>query len=303
VRIAVTGSTGLIGSALVPRLAGDGHEILRVVRGRAPGPGEAAWDPAAGTIDADALAGVDAVVHLAARHFGAGRFTASVKREIRDSRVQGTALLAATVAKLHGGPRALVAMSGTNWYGVDRGDEILTEASGPGDGGFMPEVAHAWEAAADPARAEGIRVVHVRGGIVLGREAITLRRLLPLFNVGLGGPFGSGRQWWSWASLDDVVGILRHAVTNEDVAGAVNATAPNPVTNAEFTRTLARALRRPALLPVPRIGPRLLVGDLAEELLYGSLRVLPERTVACGYAFRHTDLAPTLQELLGTTRP
>jgi len=298
VRIAVTGSTGLIGSALLPRLADDGHEVLRLVRSRPAGRGGAFWDPAAGTIDVHPLATADAVVHLAGRHFGAGRFTASVKREIRDSRVRGTALLAETMAKLDDGPRVLVAMSGTHWYGVDRGDEALTEASAPGDGGFLPDLAHRWEAAADPARAAGIRVVHVRGGIVLGRAADTLRRLLPLFRLGLGGPFGSGRQWWSWISLDDVVGILRHAVVDGRVEGAVNATAPNPVTNAEFTRALARAVRRPALLPVPRLGPRLLVGDIADELLYASLRVLPERTVASGYAFRHPELGRTLRELL-----
>jgi uncharacterized protein len=297
VRIAVAGSTGMIGSALLPRLTRDGHEVLRLVRSRPAGRGASSWDPATGVIDGDALRATDVVVNLAGRSIGAGRWTAARKREILESRSRSTGLLAETMAKLDGGPRTLVSMSGVHWYGVDRGDEVLTEASGPGEG-FMAEVCHAWEAAADPARAEGIRVVHVRGGIVLSRQADALRRLLPLFRLGLGGRFGSGRQWWSWISIDDAVGILRHAVVEGAVEGPVNATAPAPVTNAEFTRALAAAVHRPALLPVPRFGPRLLVGDLADELLYGSQRVLPERALASGYAFHHTELTPVLRELL-----
>lgn len=295
-RIAVTGSTGLIGSALVPRLTRDGHEVLRLVRSRPAGRGATFWDPAAGEIDAGALRGVDAVIHLAGRAVGSGRWTAARKREILTSRTRGTRLLAETLAALDDGPRALVAMSGINWYGTHRGDEVLTEASGPGEG-FMAGVAQAWEAAADPARAAGIRVAHVRGGIVLSRDADALRRLLPLFRLGLGGRFGSGRQWWSWVSLDDVVGILAHA-TVDGLEGPFNATAPAPVTNAEFTRVLARTVRRPALLRVPRLGPRLVVGQAADELVYGSLRVLPERTLAGGYGFGHTDLADTLRHVL-----
>jgi uncharacterized protein (TIGR01777 family) len=297
VRIAVAGSTGMIGSALLPRLTRDGHEVLRLVRSRPAGRGASSWDPATGVIDGDALRATDVVVNLAGRSIGAGRWTAARKREILESRSRSTGLLAETMAKLDGGPRTLVSMSGVHWYGVDRGDEVLTEASGPGEG-FMAEVCRAWEAAANPARAEGIRVVHVRGGIVLSRQADALRRLLPLFRLGLGGRFGSGRQWWSWISIDDAVGILRHAVVEGAVEGPVNATAPAPVTNAEFTRALAATVHRPALLPVPRFGPRLLVGDLADELLYGSQRVLPERALASGYAFRHTELAPALRELL-----
>jgi uncharacterized protein (TIGR01777 family) len=201
------------------------------------------------------------------------------------------------MAKLDGGPRVLVSMSGVNWYGTDRGDEVLTEASGPGEG-FMAEVARAWEAAADPARAAGIRVVHLRGGIVLSRDADVIRRLLPLIRLGVGGRFGSGQQWWSWISIEDMVGILRRALTLDGMEGVYNATAPNPVTNAVFTDVLARTVRRRALLRVPRFGPRLLVGELTDELLFSSLRVLPERVAASGYAFRHTELAPTLRELL-----
>lgn len=298
-RIAVAGSTGMIGSALLPRLTRDGHEVLRLVRSRPAGRGASFWDPATGVIDADALRGTDVVVNLAGKGIGSGRWTDQRKREILESRTRSTGLLAETMAKLDGGPRTLVSMSGVHWYGVDRGDEVLTEASGPGEGGgFMPEVCHAWEAAADPARAAGIRVVHVRGGIVLSPEADALRRLLPLFRLGLGGRFGSGRQWWSWISIDDAVGIIRHAAVYRAVEGPVNATAPTPVTNAEFTTALAATVHRPALVPVPRFGPRLLVGDLADELLYGSHRVLPERALASGYAFRHTQLAPALDDLL-----
>jgi uncharacterized protein len=297
VRIAVTGSTGLIGSALVPALTREGHEVLRLVRSRPAGRGASFWNPAAGIIDEDAVRGTDAIIHLAGKSIGAGRWSAKLKHEILTSRTSSTRLLAETIARQHSGPKVLVSMSGVNYYGTDRGDEVLTEASATGEG-FMAEVSRAWESAADPAREAGIRVVHVRGGMVLGRDADALKRLLPLFRLGLGGRFGSGRQWWSWISIQDMVGVLRHATLDGGIEGPLNGTAPAPVTNAEFTATLARAVHRPAFLPVPRFGPRLLVGDLADELLYASLRVVPERTIASGYAFRDTELAPTLHALL-----
>src|SRR6266540_6108297 len=240
--VAVTGSTGLIGSALVPSLVAEGHEVLRFTRSPSPGPGAARWDPAGGTIDSEALSKADAVAHLAGRSIAALRWTPKVKREILSSRTQGTRLLAEAMAGLPDGPRVLVTASGINFYG-DRGDEVLTETS-PGGSGFLADVCRQWEGAADPARAAGIRTVHVRTGFVQTPRAGVLPRLLPLFRVGLGGRFGSGRQWWSWVTLDDVVGIYRHAVTAGAVGGALNATAPNPVTNAEFTATLARAVGR-----------------------------------------------------------
>lgn len=295
-RIAVTGSTGLIGSALLPRLRHAGHDVLRLVRSRPPGRGAAFWDPAAGQLDPESLQGTDAVVHLAGRPI-TDRWTKHVKRDILESRTLSTHLLATTMAQLSGGPQALVCMSGINFYGRDRGQEILTEDSTPGEG-FMAEVCQAWEAAAEPARAAGLRVVHIRNGMGLTPEGGPLAKQLPLFRLGLGGRLGSGRQWWSWVAIDDIVGVITHAVTAEDVHGPLNATAPLPVTNAEFTRTLARVLNRPALLPVPRFGPRLVLGEISDEMAFGSLRVRPERTLASGYTFRHPDLGPALADLI-----
>ncbi len=294
-RVAVTGSTGLIGTALVSRLSADGHEVIRFTRSPSPGQGAAHWDPAGGTIDAGALARADAVVHLAGRSIGALRWTAKVKREILDSRVNGTGLLARTMAGLRDGPRVLACASGVNWYG-DRGDEVLTERS-PGGRGFLAEVCQQWEAAAEPARAAGVRTVHVRTGVVQAREGGALAIQARLFKLGLGGRIGSGRQWWSWVALDDLVGIYLHALTSQ-VQGPLNGTAPNPVTNAEFTAVLARVLGRPALLRVPALGPRVLLGQMADELLLNSARVHPAATQASGYAFRHPDLEPALRHVL-----
>jgi uncharacterized protein len=297
-RVAVTGATGLIGTALVSRLVADGHEVIRLTRSPSPGQGAAHWDPAGGTIDAGALAEADAVVHLAGRSIFALRWTARVKREILGSRVDGTRLLAETMAGLEDGPRVLVCASGINWYG-DRGDEVLTERS-PGGQGFLAEVCRQWEAAAEPARAAGIRTVHLRTGVVQARGGGSLAILVPLYRLGLGGRLGSGRQWWSWIVLDDIVGLYAHALTAR-VEGPLNATAPNPVTNAEYTAALARVLRRPALLPVPALGPKLLLGRLADELPLISTRVYPAAAQASGYTFRHPHLEAALRHVL--TRP
>src|SRR6266508_276378 len=298
--VAVTGSTGLIGSALVRLLVAEGHTVTRLTRSEPRGSSgsvrEARWDPAAGTVDAGALAGTDALVHLAGKAISSGRWTRKVKREIRESRVRGTGLLAETMAGMADGPKVLVSASGIHYYG-DRGDEVLTEQSRPGEG-FLAEVCQAWERAADPARASGLRVVHVRTGPAQTTAGGSLPRQLPLFRLGLGGRFGAGRQWWSWIALDDVVGIYRHALVTDGLEGAVNATAPNPVTNAEFTTTLARVLGRPALAPVPKLGPRLVLGEMAEELLFSSIRVQPEAPLARGYEFRWPELEPTLRHLL-----
>jgi len=297
--VAVTGSTGLIGSALVPSLVAEGHEVLRFTRSPSPGPGAARWDPAGGTIDSEALAKADAVAHLAGRSIAALRWTPKVRREILESRTRGTRLLAETMASLPDGPRVLVSASGINFYG-DRGDEVLTETS-PSGQGFLAEVCRQWEGAAGPARAAGIRTVHVRTGFVQTPRGGVLPRLLPLFRVGLGGRFGSGRQWWSWVTLDDLIGIYRHALTASTADGPLNATAPNPATNAEFTATLAKVLGRPALVPVPSFGPRLLVGQMADELLFDSARVHPAATEASGYSFQHPNLEAALRHVL--TRP
>jgi uncharacterized protein (TIGR01777 family) len=295
-RVAVSGASGLIGTELTQVLKREGHDVLRLVRARPAGRGAAHWDPATGEIDREALAGCDAVVHLAARTIRPGRWTEAAKRELLDSRRAGTGLIARTMAGLDQGPRVLVSMSAVHFYG-DRGDELLTEAAGPGQG-FLAEVTRTWEAAADPARAAGIRVVHPRGGQVITPEAGTLRQLLPVFRLGLGGRFGNGRQWWSWISLDDMVGVIVHALTRPDVAGPLNTCAPGLVTNGEFTRILARVLRRPAVIPVPRFGPRLVVGDLADELVYASVRAVPERLLASGYEFRYPDLEGGLRAML-----
>jgi uncharacterized protein len=298
--VAVTGSTGLIGTALVRRLEAEGHQVLRFTRSRPSGPNESRWDPMAGRIDADALASADAVVHLAGRGIGDGfRWTRKVKDEILQSRVRGTRLLAETMAGAagSGGPRVLVCASGIHRYG-DRGDEVLTESS-PAGGGFLAEVVRQWEAAADPARAAGLRVVHIRNGIVQAAKAPVVARQLPLFRLGLGGRFGSGRQWWSWVALDDTVGLFRHALVSDDLEGPVNATAPNPVTNATYAATLARVLGRPGFLAAPRFALRLLLGELADELLFKSLRVQPAVAQASGYTFSFPELEPALRHLLG----
>lgn len=296
-RIAVTGSHGLIGSALVASLSADGHDVRPVVRSGTPGAGEIGWDPAAGRLDPADLADVDVVVHLAGEPIASRRWTAAQKRRILDSRTAGTGLVARTLAGMADGPKVFVSASGIHYYG-DRGDEVLTADSGPGEG-FLSDVVRAWESAADPAREAGLRVVHVRTGIVLARHAEVLSRQLPLFQFGLAGKMGSGRQYMSWIALADVVGIYRHAVASAELSGAVDAVGQNPVTNAEFTRTLARVLHRPVLVPfIPRFGPRLVVGEMADELLFSSQRVLPERVVADGYTFRHTELEPTLRAIL-----
>ncbi len=296
--VAVTGSTGLIGTALCRQLEADGHAVIRVVR-RPVAPGESAirWDPAAGTIDAASLEGVGAVVHLAGAGIGDKRWTAERKREILESRTKSTALLATTLAGLDRKPDVLVSGSAIGFYG-DRGDEVVTEQSPPG-GDFLAEICTAWEAEASPAVDAGIRVTTIRSGIVLSAGGGALAKMLPLFKLGAGGKFGSGRQWWSWISLDDEVGAIRHLL-DHPVSGPVNLTAPNPDTNARFTKVLGRVMGRPSFLAVPRFGPKLLVGgELAEALLFTSARVLPAVLESSGFTFAHPDLESALRRLLG----
>ena len=308
--VAVTGASGLIGTALARRLEAEGHQVLRLTRSRPTGPGQVRWDPAAGRLDPDALAKADAVVHLAGANIGGKlRWTAREKRKILQSRVEGTGLVARTLADLagdggrprgpggSGGPRVLVCASGAHYYG-DRGDEVLTEASGPGRG-FLAGVVREWEAAADPARAAGLRVVHLRTGPVQDASGAGLPKQVLMFRLGLGGRFGSGRQWLSWIALDDIAGAYLHALTRDDLAGPVNAAAPNPVTNAEFTTTLARVLHRPAVLHVPAFAPRLALGEFADEMLFASIRAVPARLLETGYRFRFPELEPALRHTLG----
>ena len=296
-RIAITGSTGLIGTALHRALEADGHQVLAVVR-RPVRAGEAAvsWNHDAGTIDAAALEGVDAVVHLAGAGIGDERWTDERKRLILESRTRGTALLAATLSSLDAKPAVLISGSAIGYYG-DRGDETLTEQSAAGDD-FLASICVPWEAEAQPVVDAGIRLATIRTGIVLSTEGGALPKMLPLFKLGLGGPYGSGRQWWSWITLTDEVAAIRHLI-DHDVRGPVNLTAPHPVPERDLAKALGRALHRPSLLPVPRFGPKLVVGaELAEALLFTSAKVLPTVLEASGFTFAHPDLDTALPAVL-----
>jgi uncharacterized protein (TIGR01777 family) len=280
-RIVISGASGLIGTALVPALRAQGHEVLRLVRRDAQAPDEIEWDPAAGTIDRARLTDANAFVNLSGANLDV-RWTEQAKREILESRTKTTGLLATVAAELDPHASVLLCAGGTGIYG-DRGDEILTEESSQG-GGFLADVARQTEAAAQPARDAGVRVVHFRQGIVLARQGSALRRMLPFFRLGVGGPVAGGRQWWSWVSLADVVTAYGYALDG-DLAGAVNLAAPNPVTSRQFAKALGRAIRRPAVLPAPRFGLKLLFGERAEEVLFFSQRVLPARLLSDGFEF------------------
>jgi len=297
-KVVVTGSHGLIGTALVAALHADGHEVTRLVRGRPTDPHEVAWDPAEGTIDAAALEGHDAVVHLAGVGIGDRRWTPEHKSQVLESRVRGTTLLAGTLAGLVRPPAVLASGSAVGFYG-DRGDEEITEEAGPGTG-FLATVVEAWEAAAAPAVEAGIRVAYLRSGVVLSADGGALRKQLPFFRAGLGGRLGSGRQWLSWVAIDDEVGAIRHVLDTAEVAGPVNLCAPEPVTNGEFTRVLGHVLHRPTPLPTPTPALHLLFGrEMVAEMLLAGQRVLPAVLVRSGYAFAQPELAPALAAQLG----
>lgn len=296
--IAVTGTTGFIGSALVPFLSTGGYRITRLVRAKPrPGSTEVHWDPVAGVVDTARLEGLDGVVHLAGENIATGRWTAEKKAKIRNSRVGGTGLLCNALAGLKRPPRVLACASAIGYYG-DRDDELLTEDSASGTG-FLAGVCREWEAAAKPAVQKGIRVVHLRFGMVLSGTGGALAKLLPPFRMGLGGVLGTGRQYISWIALDDLLGVIAHALTTEALQGPVNAVAPNPVINQEFTRTLGRLLGRFTLLPMPATAARLTFGEIADEVLLASQRVRPARMLATGYCFRYPDLEGALRHLLG----
>jgi hypothetical protein len=296
-KILLSGSSGLIGSAVARRRAERGDHVVRLVRRESPAdPNEIAWDPVGARLEASALEGFDAVVHLAGENIAEGRWTAVKKARIRDSRVEGTRLLAEALARCSQPPRALVAASAIGFYG-DRGDEELDETSAPG-AGFLAEVCRAWEAAAEPAIDGGIRVVHLRIGMVLSADGGALAKMMPLFRAGLGGRLGHGRQSMSWIAIDDLVEAVGHAIAHEGCAGPVNAVAPQPVTNRQFTQTLARVLRRPAWFPAPAFALRILLGEMADELLLASARVYPRRLEAQGFVFGHPDLEGALRSLL-----
>lgn len=298
--ILITGASGLIGSAVREQLLEDGHRAIALVR-RAPrgGADEIRWDPEQGLIDVSELEGLDGVVHLAGAGIGDHRWTAAYKQEVLQSRVQGTTLLARTLTNLDRPPSVMVSGSAIGYYG-DRGNELLTEQSGPGDL-FLSKVCVAWERAAAAASEAGIRVPIIRTGIVLDSDKGALPKLLPLFKLYAGGRMGSGHQWWSWISLADEVRAITWLLDPEtDVDGPVNLTAPGTVTNADFTRALGRVLHRPTFLTVPSFGPKLLKGpELAQELLFASQRVAPAVLHANGFEFDHPDLDTALRSVLG----
>jgi uncharacterized protein (TIGR01777 family) len=295
--VVVTGSGGLVGSALVPALWEAGHTVRRLVRRSPSRPDEVRWDPEAGTIDAEGLAGVDAAVHLAGEGIAEKRWTPDQKRRLLESRTKGTHLLAKTLAGLDPMPSVLLSGSAVGFYG-DRGEEVLTEESSGGTG-FLADLVVEWESAAQPAVDAGIRTVYLRTGVVLSPDGGAMGKTLLLFKLGLGGPVGDGKQWWSWITLEDEVQAIIHLLT-ADVSGPVNLTAPNPVRHRDYARAQGRALHRPAFLPVPRFGPKLLLGsELAGSLLGDSMRIRPTRLEASGYEFRHADIDEAMQSMLG----
>jgi uncharacterized protein (TIGR01777 family) len=298
VRVVLTGGSGLLGRALGPALSAAGHDVVALVR-RTPGPGEARWDPAGGMIDSRPLEGADAVVHLAGAGIGDRRWSPARKAEILGSRVGSTDLLARTLAGLEHPPAVMASASAVGWYG-NRGDEVLTEESGPGEG-FLASVCRAWEEAADPARAAGVRVAHLRSGVVLARTGGALAKQLRLFKMGLGGRLGDGRQWLSWIALDDEIAAILHVLSDAALAGPVNLSAPAPVTNATFTRALGGAVHRPAVARAPRLALRVALGtEMADELLFAGQRVMPARLLEAGFAFGHGDIDGALASVLAS---
>jgi uncharacterized protein (TIGR01777 family) len=296
-KIAVTGASGLVGSALVPFLTAGGDDVVRLVRREPTGSDEARWDPDGGTVDTAALDGVNAVVHLAGDGIADGRWSDAKKARIRASRVQGTGTLCEALAAMDRKPDVLVAASAVGFYGA-RGDEELTEASA-GASDFLGNVCREWEDATAPARDAGIRVVNLRIGIVLSPAGGALAKMLTPFKLGAGGVVGSGRQWMSWIAIDDLIGAIRHVIASDDVSGPVNAVAPEPVTNKTFTKTLGRVLGRPTIFPLPGFVVKTLFGEMGEALLLSGQRVRPAGLTSHGYAFRYSDLEPALRHVLG----
>ena len=291
-KVAVTGSSGFLGTPLVTSLRSDGHEVLRLVRRPPSGLDEVTWDPVAGTVDVAALRGVEAVIHLAGAGVGDHRWTEAYKRRILDSRVDRTRTISTAITRLDPAPRVLVSASAVGFYG-DRGEEVLTEESPPG-GGFLAGVVQSWEAAAAPAAAAGIRVVHPRTGIVLSKDGGALGRMSMLFRLGVGGKLGSGRQYWPWISLTDEIRALRFLLDTDGLSGPVNLTGPDPATNATVTSAIGEIVHRPTILPVPSLALKIALGEFAGEVLV-SQRVIPRRLLDAGFSFDHTDVTAALR--------
>ena len=295
-KILIGGSHGLVGTALIKSLETEGHEIFRLVRHAPTSKTEVEWSPDRYSIALARIEGFDAVVNLAGESIAEGRWTEDKKRRIRESRVKGTKLLGDALANLAVPPKTLVCASAIGYYG-NRGDELLTETSAPGDD-FLAKVCAEWEEATALATEKGIRVVNARFGVILDTNGGALKKMLPPFRMGVGGKVGSGKQWMSWIALDDVVGALNFVLTKDSLRGPVNFVAPVPVTNAEFTKTLGKVLSRPTVLPIPAFAIKLLFGEMGEALLLGSQRVAPERLTAAGYEFGYPQLEHALVHIL-----
>jgi hypothetical protein len=293
-KVLVSGASGLIGSALLPALQLSGYEVTRLVRGAASGKSDIAWDPSR-PLAPESVSGFDAVVHLAGESI-VGRWTDAKKQRVRESRVQGTRNLAEALAAARQRPQVFISASAIGYYG-DRSEETLHEESSSGRG-FLPEVCREWEAAAEPATKAGIRTAQMRFGVVLSASGGALRKMLPPFRMGVGGNIGSGRQWMSWIDIDDVVGTIQHAMKTDTLHGPVNVVGPNPVRNAEFTKTLASVLSRPAIFPMPAFAARLVFGQMADELLLASQRIEPAKLLSTGYVFRNPELRSALDNIL-----
>jgi uncharacterized protein (TIGR01777 family) len=296
-KILISGSHGLVGSALIKSLEAEGHEVFRLVRYAPHSKNEVEWSPDRYSIALARIEGFDAVVSLAGESIAEGRWTDEKKRRIRESRVKGTKLLGDALANLTARPATFICASAIGYYG-NRGDEILTEASAPGEG-FLAHVCADWEQATALATEKGIRVVNARFGIILAADGGALKKMLPPFRMGVGGKIGDGKQWMSWITLEDVIGALNFALQNESLRGPVNFVTPNPVTNAEFTNTLGKVLLRPTLLPVPAFAVRLMFGEMGEALLLGSQRVQPKRLKEAAYRFQDPDLSEALRNIIG----
>jgi uncharacterized protein len=293
-KILLSGSSGLVGSALVFHFVSDGHQVFRLVR--SPEEDGIVWDPKQPISDRKALEGLDAVIHLAGESIAEGRWNEQKKREIRESRIQGTRHLSEALGSLNSPPKVMICASASGYYG-DRGDEILREESHPGTG-FLPDVCQEWEGATQLAADKGIRVVNTRFGIILSRKGGALPQMLTPFKFGAGGKIGSGRQYWSWIDLDDVVAAIEHCINKDDLQGPVNTCTPNPVRNAEFAHTVGHVLKRPAILPLPGFAARAVLGEMANALLLCSCRMEPAKLIASGYTFAYPDLESSLRHQL-----
>lgn len=299
-KILVSGSHGLVGTALTKSLETQGHDVFSLVRYLPRSQSEIEWNPDRYSIAVARLEGFDAVVHLAGESIAEGRWTEEKKRRIRESRVKGTKLLSDALANLEHPPKSLICASAIGYYG-DRGDELLTEESAPGND-FLANVCIEWEQATQQAVERGIRVVNARFGIILSKDGGALAKMLTPFQLGIGGRVGSGKQWMSWIALDDVVGAIEYALANESLRGPVNYVAPNPVRNSEFTKALGKVLSRPTLFPIPEFGVRLAFGEMADALLLSSQRVEPQRLNKAGFQFQFTQLESALRHVLNDPR-